>query len=77
MPSGHTVMNKQHWDESKNNLLICGSTPWKMPLRWASNFISHGWMKPGEKDHEPLKRYMEVFINRESYAKLRDEIWIS
>lgn len=62
MPSGHTVMNKQHWDESKKEF----TDLWKHTVEDAATlgqqFVISPWLdETWRKDHDTLKRYMEVF----------------
>ena len=62
MPSGHTVMGKQHWDEAKNDF----SDSWKATVEDAAICGQKFVISPSlelsmRKDLDQLKRYMEVF----------------
>src|SRR3990170_1069154 len=62
MPSGHTVMNKQHWDESKKEF----TDLWKYTVEDAATlgqqFVISPWLDESwRKDQDTLKHYMEVF----------------
>jgi sugar phosphate isomerase/epimerase len=62
MPSGHTVMGKQHWDESKNDF----SDSWKQTIEDAAicgqKYVISPWLDVAlRKNFDDLKRYMEVF----------------
>jgi sugar phosphate isomerase/epimerase len=62
MPSGHTVMNSKHWDESKKEF----TDLWKYTIEDAAlleqQFVISPWLEEGwRKDMDTLKHYMEVF----------------
>jgi sugar phosphate isomerase/epimerase len=62
MPSGHTVMNSKHWDESKNDF----TDLWKNTIEDAAileqQFVISPWLDDSwRKDLDTLKRYMNVF----------------
>ena len=62
MPSGHTVMAKQHWDPSKNDF----TDDWKYTVEDAAvlgqQFVISPWLDESlRKNYDDLKRYMEVF----------------
>ena len=62
MPSGHTVMNKQHWDESKKEF----TDMWKYTVEDAAilgqQFVISPWLDESwRKDLDTLKQYMDVF----------------
>jgi len=62
MPSGHTVMAKQHWDESKKDF----TDLWKYTVEDAAilgqQFVISPWLDESwRKDESTLKQYMEVF----------------
>jgi len=62
MPSGHTVMAKQHWDDSKNEF----TDLWKYTVEDAATlgqqFVISPWLDESwRKDQDTLKHYMEVF----------------
>jgi len=62
MPSGHTVMGKQHWDASKKDF----TDLWKYTVEDAAvagqQFVISPWLDESlRKTADDLKRYMEVF----------------
>lgn len=62
MPSGHTVMNKQHWDDSKKEF----TDVWKYTIEDAAilgqKFVISPWLDESwRKDYDSILRYMEVF----------------
>jgi sugar phosphate isomerase/epimerase len=62
MPSGHTVMNQQHWDESKKEF----TDLWKYTVEDAATLgqqfvISPSLDESWRKDQDTLKHYMEIF----------------
>ena len=62
MLSGHTVMNKQHWDETKKDF----TDVWRKTVEDAAivgqEYVISPWLDEGyRKSFEGLKRYMEVF----------------
>jgi sugar phosphate isomerase/epimerase len=62
MPSGHTVMNRQHWDESKKDF----TDSWKYTVDDAAvlgqKFVISPWLDVSyRKNYDDLKAYMEVF----------------
>jgi len=62
MPSGHTVMGKQHWDESKNDF----TDEWKYTVEDAATvgqrFVISPWLDESLRNNmDDFKRYMEVF----------------
>jgi sugar phosphate isomerase/epimerase len=62
MPSGHTVMGKQHWDSSKNDF----TDEWKWTVEDAAameqQFVISPWLDESlRKNYDDMKRYMEVF----------------
>lgn len=62
MKSGHTVMNKQHWDDSKKDF----TDIWKYTVEDAAivgqQYVISPWLDEGyRKNFDDLKRYMEVF----------------
>jgi len=62
MASGHTVMAKQHWDESKKDF----TDLWKYTVEDAATlgqqFVISPWLDESwRKDESTLKKYMEVF----------------
>lgn len=62
MPSGHTVMNKDHWDESKKEF----TDKWKYTVEDAAvlgqQFVISPWLdETWRKNEDDLKRYMDVF----------------
>lgn len=62
MPSGHTVMGKQHWDETKKEF----TDLWKHTIEDAATMgqqfvISPSLDESWRKDLDTLKHYMEVF----------------
>jgi sugar phosphate isomerase/epimerase len=62
MPSGHTVMGKNHWDESKNDF----TDSWKYTVEDAATlgqkFVISPWLDESmRKTFDGFKRYMEVF----------------
>jgi sugar phosphate isomerase/epimerase len=62
MPSGHTVMNAQHWDESKKIF----TDQWKQTVEDAAILgqqfvISPSLDETWRKEYDALLRYMEVF----------------
>jgi sugar phosphate isomerase/epimerase len=62
MISGHTVMGKQHWDESKKDF----SESWKLTVEDAAvlgqKYVVSPSMDSGmRKNYDDFKRYMDVF----------------
>lgn len=62
MPSGHTVMGKQHWDETKKDF----TDEWKWTIEDAAvmgqQFVISPWLDESlRKNYDDMKRYMEVF----------------
>lgn len=62
MPSGHTVMGKPHWDDSKKDF----TDLWKYTVEDAAivgqEFVISPWLDESlRKTADDLKRYMEVF----------------
>ncbi len=62
MPSGHTVMGKQHWDAAKKEF----ADSWKYTVEDAATvgqqFVISPWLDESlRKTSDDLKRYMEVF----------------
>ena len=62
MPSGHTVMGKQHWDATKKDF----ADSWKYTVEDAAivgqQFVISPWLDESlRKTSDDLKRYMEVF----------------
>jgi len=62
MPSGHTVLAKQHWDESKKDF----TDLWKYTVEDAAilgqQFVISPWLDESwRKDERTLKHYMDVF----------------
>ncbi len=62
MPSGHTVMGKQHWDDSKKDF----SDAWKFTVEDAAivgqEFVISPWLDASlRKNYDDMVKYMEVF----------------
>lgn len=62
MPSGHTVMRKQHWDETTKDF----TDEWKWTIEDAAvmgqQFVISPWLDESlRKNYDDMKRYMEVF----------------
>lgn len=62
MKSGHTVMGRNHWDESKKDF----TDAWKYTVEDAAvvgqDFVISPWLDESyRKNYDDLKRYMEVF----------------
>ncbi|AFK01874.1 Xylose isomerase domain-containing protein TIM barrel [Emticicia oligotrophica DSM 17448] len=62
MPSGHTVMGKQHWDEGKGEF----TDLWKYTIEDAAicgqKYVVSPWLDVSlRKNFDDLKRFMEVF----------------
>ncbi len=62
MPSGHTVMGRKHWDESKNDF----TDLWKYTVDDAATIGQKYVISPSldnsyRKNYDDLKKYMEVF----------------
>jgi sugar phosphate isomerase/epimerase len=62
MPSGHTVMGKQHWDDTKKDF----TDSWKYTIEDAAvvgqQFVISPWLDESlRRTLDDLKRYMEVF----------------
>jgi sugar phosphate isomerase/epimerase len=62
MPSGHTVLGKDHWDESKNDF----TDKWKYTVEDAAivgqQFVISPWLDESWRNTEDnLKKYMGVF----------------
>ena len=62
MPSGHTVMRNEHWDNSKKDF----TNKWKYTIEDAAvlgqQFVISPWLDESlRKNYDDMKRYMEVF----------------
>jgi sugar phosphate isomerase/epimerase len=62
MPSGHTVLGKQHWDEGKREF----TDLWKYTIEDAATmgqqFVVSPWLDESiRKDYDSFMRFMEVF----------------
>jgi sugar phosphate isomerase/epimerase len=62
MKSGHTVMNREHWDDAKKDF----TDKWKYTVEDAAvvgqEYVISPWLDESyRKDYDGLKRYMEVF----------------
>lgn len=62
MPSGHTVMGKQHWDATKNDF----TDEWKYTVEDAAilgqQFVISPWLDESlRKNYDDFKAYMDVF----------------
>ena len=62
MPTGHTVMRKQHWDTAKKDF----TDEWKWTVEDAAamgqQFVVSPWLDEDlRKNYDDMKRYMEVF----------------
>lgn len=62
MPSGHTVMRKDHWDNSKNDF----TDAWKWTVEDAAvmgqQIVISPWLDESlRKNYDDMKRYMDVF----------------
>jgi len=62
MPSGHTVMGKEHWDESKKDF----TDAWKYTVEDAATlgqqFVISPWLDESLRGNlDDFKRYMDVF----------------
>ncbi|MFI5151719.1 MAG: sugar phosphate isomerase/epimerase family protein [Chitinophagales bacterium] len=62
MPSGHTVMGRQHWDESKKDF----TDVWKYTVEDAATvgqkYVISPWLEDSlRKNIDDFKRYMDVF----------------
>ena len=62
MPSGHTVIGKQHWDNSKKDF----TDAWKWTVEDAAlmgqKFVISPWLDATlRENYDDMKRYMEVF----------------
>ena len=62
MPSGHTVMAKNHWDESKKDF----TDSWKLTVEDAATLEQKFVISPSldesmRKTYDDFKRYMDVF----------------
>ena len=62
MPSGHIVMGRQHWDETKMDF----TDAWKYTVEDAATmgqqYVISPWLDEGyRKNYDDLKKYMEVF----------------
>jgi sugar phosphate isomerase/epimerase len=62
MPSGHTTMDKKHWDDSKKDF----TDEWKWTVEDAAEMgqkiVISPWLDEGmRKTADDLKRYMELF----------------
>jgi sugar phosphate isomerase/epimerase len=62
MPSGHTVMGKQHWDAGKNDF----TDEWKYTVEDAATvgqrYVISPWLDESmRKSMDDFKRYMDVF----------------
>lgn len=62
MPSGHTVMGKQHWDTAKKDF----TDEWKWTVEDAAalgqQFVISPWLDQSlRQNYDDMRRYMEVF----------------
>jgi sugar phosphate isomerase/epimerase len=62
MPSGHTVMGSQHWDEAKKDF----SDSWKLTVEDAATLKQKWVISPSmdenmRKTYDDFKRYMDIF----------------
>jgi sugar phosphate isomerase/epimerase len=62
MPSGHTVMHKEHWDSAKNDF----TDEWKYTVEDAAvmgqQYVVSPWLDDTmRKTYDDFKRYMDVF----------------
>ena len=62
MPSGHTVMGKQHWDAAKNDF----TDEWKYTVEDAAflgqQYVISPWLDESlRKNYDDFKAYMDVF----------------
>ena len=62
MPSGHTVMGRQHWDSSKKDF----TDEWKWTVEDAAvlgqKFVISPWLDETlRQNYDDMKRYMDVF----------------
>lgn len=62
MPSGHTVMGRQHWDEAKKDF----SDSWKLTVEDAATLEQKWVISPSmdasmRKSYNDFKRYMDIF----------------
>ena len=62
MPSGHTVLGKQHWDDAKKDF----TDAWKYTIEDAAlagqQYVISPWLDESlRKTEDDLKRFMEVF----------------
>lgn len=62
MPSGHTVMGKQHWDETAKDF----TDAWKLTVEDAATvgqqYVISPWLDESlRKNFDDMKRYMDVF----------------
>jgi sugar phosphate isomerase/epimerase len=62
MPSGHTVMGKQHWDDRRKDF----TDAWKYTVEDAAamgqQYVISPWLDAGlRKNMDDFKRYMDVF----------------
>lgn len=62
MPSGHTVMTSQHWDEGKKDF----TDAWKWTVEDAAvmgqQLVISPWLEEGKrKNYDDLLRYLDVF----------------
>lgn len=62
MPSGHTVMGKQHWNETAKDF----TDAWKLTVEDAATvgqqYVISPWLDESlRKNFDDMKRYMEVF----------------
>jgi len=62
MPSGHTVMGKQHWDAAKNDF----TDEWKYTVEDAAvvgqHYVISPWLDESlRKNYDDFKAYMDVF----------------
>jgi sugar phosphate isomerase/epimerase len=62
MPSGHTVMGKQHWDESKKDF----TDSWKYTVEDAATvgqmYVISPWLDQSlRKNSDDLKKFLELF----------------
>ncbi len=62
MPSGHTVMGKKHWDDSKKDFTDLWRNTVEDAATVGQQFVISPWLDETlRKTSDDLKRYMEVF----------------
>ena len=61
MPSGHTVLNEEHWDKTRNDF----NDPWKYTIEDAATcgqkFVISPWLDESLRSYGPFMKFMEVF----------------